>query len=285
MLDSSYDSTENAEMKRRLEGMVVIITGASAGIGAALARELSRAGARLALAARRADRLEDLNRELGGTHLCLPTDVADPQACRDLIAAAHHRFGRIDTLVCNAGYGIHRRVVDTDATAMTEIFRTNVLGTSECIVAAAPIMLRQEPRDGWRGQMLIVSSVVARRAIPFFGAYSATKAAQLSLAEAMRVEMEPDRIAVTSVHPVGTQTEFGAVSAARSDGRRPQRIAGEMQQSAETVARAMVKGIRSPRPEIWPFRPARWGVGLATLFPGFVDRVLSRRRDQIGGKM
>ncbi len=213
----------------------------------------------------------------------MATDVAEPQACRELIAATYRSFGRIDTLVCNAGYGFLRRVVDTDAPAMMEIFRTNVMGTSECIAAAAPIMLGQEPREGWRGQMMIVSSCVARRAIPFFGAYSATKAAQLSLAEAMRVELEPDRIAVTSVHPVGTETEFSAVSAARSDGRRPQRIAGEVQQSAQTVARAMVKGIRSPRPEVWPFRPARWAIGLATLIPGLVDRALSRRRDQIGG--
>ncbi len=270
-------------MARQLDGMVVIITGASAGIGAALARELGRAGAKLALAARRLDRLESVNRELGGGHLCLASDVADSQACHDLISAAQQRFGRIDTLVCNAGYGIHRRVIETDAAAMTDIFRTNLLGTSECIAAAAPLMLRQEPRDGWRGQMMIVSSVVARRSIPFFGAYSATKAAQLSLAEAMRVEMEPDRIAVTTVHPVGTATEFSDVSAAQSAGRRPQKISGEVQQSAQAVARAMVKGIRAPRPEVWPFRPARWGVGIATLLPGLVDRVLSRRRDQIGG--
>ncbi|HEY0908879.1 MAG TPA: SDR family NAD(P)-dependent oxidoreductase, partial [Bradyrhizobium sp.] len=281
---SSFILSYNAAMARKLDGMVVIITGASAGIGAALARELSGAGARLALAARRADRLEELNRELGGQHLCVATDVADPRGCLALIGAAHERFGRIDTLVCNAGYGIHRRVIETDAAALTEIFRTNVLGTTECLIAAGPIMLRQELRDGWRGQVMIVSSVVARRSIPFFGAYSATKAAQLSLAEAMRVEAAPDRIAVTTVHPVGTETEFGDVSAGRSAGNRPQRIAGEVQQSAQTVARAMVKGIRSPCPEVWPFRPARWGVGIATLLPGLVDRVLARRRDQIAGQ-
>jgi short-subunit dehydrogenase len=270
-------------MRRNLKAMVAVITGASAGIGRALATELAAEGAQLVLAARRADRLEEINHELGGGHLCVPTDVSDPESCRALIVAAEKQFGRIDTLVCNAGYGFLRPVAETDAEAMTEIFRTNVLGTTECIRAAVPGMRRQPPRDGWRGQVMIVSSVVARRAIPFFGPYSATKAAQLSLAEALRVELQPDQIAVTSVHPIGTETEFGVASAARSGGGRPGRTRGEVQQSAATVARAMVRGIRRPRPEVWPFRPARWGVGIATLVPGLVDRVLSRRREQIGG--
>ncbi len=272
-------------MTRDLEGMVVIITGASAGIGRALAVELGRAGARLVLAARRAELLDALNGELGGGHLCVLADVARPEACRELIDAAQRHFGRIDTLVCNAGYGFHRPVAETDAAAFTEIFQVNVLGTSECIRAAVSIFDRQAPEYGWRGQVMIVSSVVARRAIPFFGAYSATKAAQLSLAEAMRVEVAPRRIAVTTVHPIGTATEFGAVSAARSGGRRPMRIKGEVQQSAADVARAMVRAIRRPRPEVWPFRPARWAIGLATLFPSLVDRALAKRRDQIGGEV
>ena len=129
-------------MSRALNAMVTVITGASAGIGRALAVELAKQGGQLALAARRADRLEALNQELGGGNLCVPTDVADPAACEVLIAAVEQRFGRIDTLVCNAGYGFLRPVAQTDAQAMTEIFRTNVLGTSECIRAALPGMRR-----------------------------------------------------------------------------------------------------------------------------------------------
>ena len=265
-----------APMPRTLDGRVVVITGASAGIGAALAEELSPRGARLVLAARRLDRLEELNRKLGNAHLCVRADVANPHDCEQLVARAVERFGRLDTLVCNAGYGILRRVHETSPEQMREIFQTNVFGTADCVRAAVPVMLKQEPRR-WRGQVVVVSSAVARRAIPLFGAYSATKAAQLSLAEAMRVELRPLRIAVTSVHPIGTDTEFGDAAAARTGGGRVARIRGEVRQSAQQVARKMVRAIENPVPEVWPFRPSRWALGAAALAPRFVDRMLGKR--------
>jgi len=263
--------------------MVVVITGASAGIGRALTEALSAQGANLALAARRVDRLGEINQTLGGQHLIVPTDVSVTAQCEDLIEQTVGRFGRIDTLVCNAGYGFHAPVAQTSRQQFEQIFATNVLGTTECIRAAVPRMLAQEARDGWRGQIMIVSSAVARRGLPFFGAYCATKAAQLSLAESMRVELWPQRIAVTSVHPIGTDTEFGDVSAQKSGGNRPGRIPGEVRQSSATVAKKMIKAISRPRPEVWPFAPARWGISIATLIPGMVDRVMRRRAGQIGG--
>src|SRR4051812_21766173 len=208
-------------MRRRIDGMAVIVTGASAGIGRALAEGLSARGARLALAARREDRLAELNRSLGGRHLVAATDVSIQSQCEALVRRTVEHFGRLDTLVCNAGYGFLRRVWETSAEEMRQIVQANVFGTTDCIRAAVPVMLSQEPRNGWRGQVVIVSSVVARRGLPYFGPYSATKAAQLALAEAMRVELRDRPIAVTSVHPIGTDTEFGDVSADRSEGRRP----------------------------------------------------------------
>src|SRR5690348_1235278 len=159
---------------------------------------------------------------------------------------------------------------------MRRIVQANVFGTTDCIRAVIPVILDQEPRDGWRGQVVIVSSAVARRGLPYFGPYSATKAAQLALAEAMRVELRDRQIAVTSVHPIGTDTEFGDVSAAQSQGRRP-RTTGEIRQSSATAARAIVRGIERPRPEVWPHAPSRWAVSVGTLMPGVVDRVLGRR--------
>jgi NAD(P)-dependent dehydrogenase (short-subunit alcohol dehydrogenase family) len=246
-------------MRRTLDGMVVAITGASAGIGKALAEVLHARGAKLALAARRVDRMESLNRQLGGVHLALQTDVADRAQCEALVRTTVEHFGRLDTLVCNAGYGILRPVADTTPDEMQRLFQTNVFGTADCVRPAVPVMRAQEPRRGWRRQVVILSSVVARRGIPFYGAYSATKAAQLSLAEAMRVELRDDRTAVTSVHPAGTDTEFG--QAARAAGNtnlaiRP--IRGEVRQSAETVARRIVAAIERPRPEVWPLRPSPW---------------------------
>jgi NAD(P)-dependent dehydrogenase (short-subunit alcohol dehydrogenase family) len=271
-------------MPRPIEGMVVIITGASAGIGAALAEELSRRGARLALAARRLDRLDDLNRRLGGAHLCVRADVSLPDDCERLIGRTIEHFGGIDTLVCNAGYGILRRVHETTPQQMQEIFQTNVFGAADCVRAAVPHMLRQPPppggdlsSPGWRGQIVIVSSAVARRALPFFGAYSATKAAQLSLAEAMRVELRPQHIAVTTVHPIGTDTEFGDAAQARAGGGRIAPIPGEFRQSPAAVARKIVRAIQNPVPEVWPFPPSRWALGLATLVPRWIDRVMAKR--------
>jgi len=264
-------------MRRTLDGMVVIITGASAGIGRALAENLSGRGARLVLAARRLDRLEELNRALGGRHLCVRTDVSRREECEGLIIAAADHFGRIDTLVCNAGYGILRPVAETTPQQMQDIFQANVFGTVDCVRAAVPHMLKREPAGGWRGQVMIVSSAVARRGIPYFGAYSATKAAQLALAEAMRVELRPRGIAVTSVHPIGTDTEFGEAAERRAGGGRIGRVPGEVRQSAGRVARAMARAIERPVPEVWPFAPSRWALSLATLVPRLVDRVMAKR--------
>ncbi len=267
--------TDNSAM-RELKNMVVAITGASAGIGRALAMELHRHGARLALAARREDALTALNAELGGGHLIHRCDVALAQDCAAFIAATQARYGRIDTLVCNAGYGIARRIEEMTAAEWQAIIATNLYGTTDCIRAALPTMSTQDERDGWRAQVMIVSSCLARRSGPEGGAYSATKAAQLSVAEALRIELTDRRIAVTSVHPIGTATEFWE-AAKTIGGRAPVRSASEPTQSAATVAQRMVTAITRPRPEVWPYPLARWVFGLATLFPGLTDRAVRRR--------
>ena len=268
-------------MKRRIDGMVMVITGASAGIGRALAEAAAGRGAKLVLAARREEKLDSLNESLGGGHLVVQADVSISDECRHLIDRSFDHFGRVDTLVCNAGYGLVRGVAEMTADEVRDIFRTNVFGTTDCIAAATPRMKRQAERDGFRGQVVIVSSAAARRGLPFFGAYSATKAAQLSLAEALRVELKPAKIAVTSVHPVGTETDFFDTAEERSGkkinlpGRSP------FQQTAAQVAAAMLKAVEKPRPEVWPFRIARYGLSFSTLFPGATDRAMRKARDQI----
>lgn len=261
---------------RELKDMTVAITGASAGIGRALAVELHRRGARLALAARRVDMLTELNRELGGNHLILRTDVSQEEDCAAFISAAQTRFGRIDTLVCNAGYGIMRNIGEMTSAEWQALIATNVYGTTNCIHAALPAMSTQSERYGWRGQMMIVSSCLARRSGPEVGAYAATKAAQLSIAEALRLELAEQRIAVTSVHPIGTDTEF-IDAAAAIGGRKFSRDSNEPIQSATIVAERMVKAIVHPRPEVWPYPLARWAFGLATLFPSMTDGAVRRR--------
>src|SRR4051812_5420430 len=106
---------------RQLRDMVVVITGASAGIGRALAEQLGPAGAKLVLAARRIERLEELNVKLGGGHLCVRTDVARREDCEALVARTVEHFGRIDTLVCNAGYGTIRTVAEMSPQEIIDI--------------------------------------------------------------------------------------------------------------------------------------------------------------------
>src|SRR5688572_18771751 len=121
-------------MKRRnVDGMVVVITGASSGIGRALAQLLSSRGAKLVLAARRLERLEELNDSLGGGHLCVRADVAERQDCEELIRRSVAHFGRLDTLVCNAGYGTIRPAAEMPYEEMRQIFQTNVFGTTDCV--------------------------------------------------------------------------------------------------------------------------------------------------------
>ncbi len=270
-------------MARNLAGMVVVITGASSGIGRALAVQLAGAGARLTLSARRLDRLQALNAELGGNHLVVQADVARSEDCARVVTETVSRFGRLDTLVCNAGYGLAKSTADTTCEEMRQIFQTNVFGTTDTIHAAIPVFKNQDDRDGYRGQIMIVSSVVARRGLPYFGAYCATKAAQLSLGEALRVELRSAHVAVTTVHPVGTETEFFDLAGQHGGSVVPPPAKGEVRQTAATVAAKMVKAIIRPKPEVWPLQSARFGVSIGTFVPSLVDRALKNYRKQIGG--
>ncbi len=258
--------------------MVVAITGASAGIGKELAIQLAGRGARLSLAARRIEKLEELKQQLGQKHLILQADVSQRVDCQRFIAQTTDTFARLDTLVCNAGYGELRRLIDTTPEQIQAIFQTNLFGTVDCIRAAVPLMLKQEPREGYRGQVMIVASAGAKRGLPYFGPYAATKAAQFSLSEALRVEMRGKGIAVTSVLPIGTRTEFFDVAQARSGKRLPTRVKCDVMQEASTVAARMIKGIEKPRPEIWPFPLVKYLIAIGSLMPRVADTVMGRGR-------
>src|SRR5688500_1245932 len=268
-------------MRRRIDGMVVVITGASAGIGKALAAALHARGAKLVLSARRLDLLDRLNTELGAQHLAVRADVSQPDDCEQLIRASVERFGRIDTLVCNAGYGMIRTVAEATPQEMEQIFRTNAFGTTDCVHFAVPHLSKQDPRDGYRAQVMIVSSAAARCGLPYFGAYSATKAAQLSFAEAMRVELKPMQIAVTSVHPMQTETDFFTASEAASSRRLPPTGKRPRRQSVEAVAAAMVRAMEHPKRELWPKTGSRLLLRFAALFPRLTDKLMDRERRAI----
>jgi short-subunit dehydrogenase len=265
-------------MTRNLNDMVVVITGASAGIGKTLAEKLSAKGAKLVLSARRLDRLHALNQQLGAKHLCVAADVSKREDCARLIEEAFRAFGRIDTLICNSGYGIYKAIHETSSEEYHAIFQTNFFGTVEPILSAVPRMLKQAPRDGYRGQVMIVSSIVALHGTPYLGAYSATKSAQFSIAHSMRVELAPEKLAVTTVHPIQTRTDFGLT--ARSEGGL-QLPKGPFGQNVDQVVNRMIGAIIHPRAEVWPHEGSKWLYAIGSLFPKFADYLLGRYRDRV----
>lgn len=255
-------------MSRLAPGLVVAVTGASAGIGRATAFAFARAGARLALGARRLDRLEALAEALrtsGADVLVRALDVGVQAEVAAFVRSTVDRFGRLDVLVNNAGYGVRGRVEDVSAEAYERILRVNFLGTVYGCQAAVPVMRRQGS-----GVIVNVSSVVGLRALPNGGAYAATKAAQHRLTEALRVELRGSGVHACTVHPVGTSTEFAEVASRESGTRRGEAPLGP-QQDAAVVAAAIVDGVRRRRAEIYPLGPARAIGWLNALAPRLVD--------------
>jgi NAD(P)-dependent dehydrogenase (short-subunit alcohol dehydrogenase family) len=267
-------------MRRDPKDMVTVITGASSGIGRALAVNLAGRGCRLVLGARRLDRLQALTREIGRDHCTLRIDVSRPEDCRQIISAAVEKFGRVDTVVCNAGFGFARPLDCMSEDDIRRIFDTNLFGTIECCRSAISVMKRQQPRDGFGGQLMIVSSACARRGLPYFSLYAATKAAQLSLAEGLRIELKPFQIAVTSVHPMLCETDFFS-TANKLSGMDPAALAQGGKQSPECVANRMARAIERPVRELWPKPLSRLSLYIASMMPAVVDKVMCRIRDQM----
>lgn len=249
----------------------VLVTGASSGIGAAAARRLAQKGYRLALVARRKERLETLAAELGRPDtLVLAADIAQPGAARTVVERTAGHFGRLDVLVNNAGILRMAPFLDMPLAEMREIFETNFWATIETVRAAAPFM---EKQGG--GHVVQVGSAVSRRGLPFMAAYSASKAALLGLTEGMRVELKPKGITFSLVLPGGIDTEMpNNLDRSRLPAGYPERRGYRI--TAERAAEAVVAAIERRRPEInvpWWTAP---GLMISALFPSLADRIVAR---------
>ena len=194
-----------------LTNTVVAITGASAGIGRATARELAAAGANVVVGARRAERLEALEAEHPGRIVAVAMDVRSADDSRRLVQTAVERFGRLDALVANAGIGMYGGILDHSDDELTTMLDTNVAGTVWPIRAAVP-----EMRKAGQGDIVIVASVAGFRGGADEAVYAATKFAQVGLAGALDRELREDGIRVTTIGPAGTSTEF-AMGAGRTE--------------------------------------------------------------------
>ncbi len=228
-------------MAKRLDSKVVLITGASSGIGEATARLVAEQGALPVLAARRIDRLEAIAKELGGT-LAIQADVSDPEQVHHLVETTTERFGRVDVLINNAGQGLHlplEQVTLEDLVAITEL---NFYAPLVAMQAVVPIM-----RERGGGAIVNVSSGTSRMVLPGVGAYAATKAALNMLSLVAREELTPDGIVVSVVYPSVTTTEFHDKLRA---GAIRVRGGGLASHSPRYVAKAIVRAILTGEAEI-----------------------------------
>jgi len=257
-----------ARMPRNLRDKTILITGASSGIGRATAMACAAAGMHVSMMARRESKLRDAASAvsaLGTRAHFFVGNVADPGAVRAWIEEADGALGRVDAVLANAGYGASIPVLDMTDADVRGMFDVNVHGTLHVLRAALPYVMTTE---GGLRHLLVTSSCLSELGPPGAGVYAATKAAQDSIAQALRAELAGEDVSVSSVHPVGTKTEFFDVAGEQGTPGSRMDPPEVFMQTPERVAKRIVKCLRRPRAEVWPMRTARVAAGLATVFPG-----------------
>ncbi len=189
-----------------IQGKIVVITGASSGLGAATARLLSAEGATIVLGARRIERLKSLADELiakGGNALAVATDVTNREQVKKLVDAAVQKFGRIDVMLNNAGLMPHSPLERLKVDDWDRMIDVNIKGVLYGIAAALPYMKQQKA-----GHIINVSSVAGHKVTPNGAVYCATKHAVRALSEGLRVEVKPYNIRTTIISPGAVATEL-----------------------------------------------------------------------------
>src|SRR5438067_3384611 len=214
-----------------LHDRVVIVTGASRGIGAAVASAVVAKGAAAGLIARTGGDLEDVLAQLGHRGAAATADVADPVALARAIAALEAELGPIDVLVANAGIGAYGPFVDIEADEMERLVKVNVLGTMYVIRAVLPGMIARR-----RGHIVTIGSIAGRIGSPFEAVYSATKLAGVGLTKALAVEVEPYGVGVSLVNPGPVSSDFGNARGHPYDRDRPKPVPPEQVASAVVAA-------------------------------------------------
>jgi NADP-dependent 3-hydroxy acid dehydrogenase YdfG len=259
-------------MQANLSSRVVLITGASAGIGAATARELARAGCRLALAARRKDRLEELARELKLRHdtdaLIQVVDVQQPKQVGAMVETAARHFGHLDVLINNAGVLRMAPLVQMPDKDMADLMDINFWPVIHATRAVVPIMAAHGG-----GHIINVASGVSRRGLPYMTVYSATKWALAGLTEGLRLELAPKNIRLTTVYPGVIDTDMPrTVDRSRLPAEYPDHARSRV--PVERVARAIARAVRKQPVEVYVPGWLRYAAWVCAICPGVVDRVM-----------
>jgi short-subunit dehydrogenase len=254
-----------------LTGKVAVVTGASMGIGEALAREFVRAGASVVMCSRDPARVEAARARIGAPDrtLALTCDVRHREDIDRLLSLTVHNFGRVDIWVNNAGHGFQDSVMRMDMEQCRSMFDTNLFGAIESMQAVIPVMRRQGT-----GTIINISSVVGYIPLPYEAAYSATKFAMNAIGKAARLELVGSGVHVMTVCPGSIATHFDENRVRGTDRMR----LGETRKgiSADRVARAVLEGYRKGKREVVVPWKDHISLKAYQLFPVLVERVMLR---------
>ena len=222
------------------DGKVAFITGASSGIGAAVAQEFARQGAKVTLAARRTERLQALQDTIaaaGGKAIALSCDVTDRGSVETAVAATVEAFGRIDVVLANAGFGVSGDMKKLDTDDYRRQFETNFFGVLETIYATLP------PLEESKGRLGIVSSVMGRVGVPGSAPYCASKFALVGLAESIYFDLAERGVSVSCINPGIVASEIRSVNNQGKYTGRPDPASSRFRMPVEVAARQIVRGL------------------------------------------
>lgn len=264
-------------MAKEIKDKVAVVTGASSGIGLAAVKEFAAAGARVVLAARSAEKLNEIVRELemqypsgsgSSRFLAVPTDVCREEDCKNLIEKAVAAYGKIDILVNNAGISMRALFKDLDLSVIRQLMDVNFWGTVYCTKYALPYLLRE------KGSVVGVISIAGFKGLPARTGYSASKFAVYGFLDTLRVEHLHDGLHVMIFAPGFTASNIRNVALTADGSRQGETPRDEdKMMSAEEVARRMLVGIRKEKAQIILTPIGKITVLLNKFFPRLVDRL------------
>jgi len=257
----------------KLEGKVAVITGASMGIGEAIAKLFLQEGAKVVLCSRDLARTKAAEQRIGGgvNTLSVACDVSRREQVDALVKTAVAKFGRIDIFVNNAGFGLNDAVADMDMAEFRRMFDTNLFGAVECMQAVIPIMRQQGG-----GDIVNISSVSGHIATPYMSGYAATKHAMNAIGKAGRMELLRHNINVLTVSPGYIATDFVKNMV---KGKHSERVGSSVKYAVtpDVVADATLQGLLKRKREVIVPKFYKWFIKLYQTSPGAVERAIRKR--------